>query len=242
MHPCLNCARPLPGEARFCPGCGQSTRVFKRPWLQAFREIMDELFELDGRMLTSLRLLVTRPGLLAREYNGGRRIAYTPPVRMYLVISLVFFFVLPVIVPPDPEGLPQHKFSIDVYSRWMFLLLPIYALVLKLFYRRFFYLEHLVYTVYQFSAMFIALGVMMAIEEASDRYVGVLILQFAIFFYVLWYLVASLRTCYGEGWVRSVLKTLGVLSLFLPVLGGSIEMASHWEGSESDPVARLIRD
>lgn len=242
MHPCLNCERPLPGEARFCPACGQSVRVFRRPWLQVFRELLHELFELDGRMLVSLRLLLTRPGLLPLDYNNGRRVAHTSPVRMYLVISLVFFFVLPAIVPPAPEGLPQHNFSVDLYSRGMFLLLPVFALVLKLFYRRAFYLEQLVHTAYLFSAMFIALGVLMALEGAADRYLAVLGVQFVLLIYVLWYLVTSLRVGYAESWWRSGLKALGVLLLFLPVLGVSIELASHWEGSASDPVVRLIKD
>jgi hypothetical protein len=242
MTDCLNCKDRLPAGARYCPACGQSTRIFRRPWLQVFREVLDELFDFDGRMLVSLRLLLTRPGLLARDYNDGRRVAHTSPVRMYLLISLLFFFVLPAIVPPDPEGLPQHQFAIDLYSRGMFLLLPIFALLMKLFYRRFFYLEHLVHTAYLFSAMFIALGVLMAIEGPSDRYLAALVAQFVVLIYVLWYLVASLRVSYHEGWGKSILKALGVLLLFLPVLGGSIELASHWEGSVSDPMVRLIKD
>lgn len=242
MPACLNCQHPVPDEARFCPACGQSTRILRRPWLQVFREVVDELFDFDGRMLVSLRLLLTQPGELPRAYNGGRRVTYTSPVRMYLLISLLFFFVLPMIVPSDPEGLPQHHFSIDLYSRGMFLLLPIYALLLKLFYRRSFYLDHLVYTAYLFSAMFIALGLMLAIEAPSDKHLAVLGVQFVILAYVIWYLVASLRVCYGEGWGKSVAKLLGVLLLFLPVLGISIEFVSNWEGSESDPMVRLITD
>jgi hypothetical protein len=144
MADCLNCGQALTERARYCPACGQSTRILRRPWLQALREVLDELFDFDGRMLQSLRLLLTQPGRLPLDYNDGRRVAHTSPVRMYLLISLLFFFVLPVIVPPTPEELPEHHFAVDLYSRGMFLLLPIYALLLKLFYRRFFYLEHLV--------------------------------------------------------------------------------------------------
>ena len=241
MTECLNCQQPLPADASFCSACGQSTRVLRRPWVQVVRELLDELLDFDGRMFTSLRLLLTRPGRLPRDYNAGRRAAHTSPVRMYLLISVVFFLVLPAIVPPDPEGLPQHRFSIDLYSRGMFLLLPIYALILKLFYRRGFYLEHLVYAAYLFSAMFIALGVMMALEAPSDQYAAALVLQFAVLAYVLWYLVASLRVCYAESGWKSGLKALGILLLFLPVLGGSIEFASHW-GAAGDPVVRLISD
>jgi hypothetical protein len=239
---CRNCATALPETARYCSACGQSTRIFRRPWLQVFREVLDELFDLDGRMLVSFRLLLTRPGELARDYNAGRRAAHTSPVRMYLLISVLFFLVLPAILPPAPEGLPEHQFSMDLYSRGMFLLLPIYALILKLFYRRHFYLEHLVFTAYLFSAMFIAFGIMMAIEEASNRYLAVMGVQFVILIYALWYLTASLRVCYGGGWGKSALKVLGILLLFLPVLGGSIEIASHWEGAEGDPVIKMISD
>ena len=242
MADCLNCGQVLTGGARYCHACGQSTRILKRPWLQAAREVLDELFDLDGRMLQSLRLLLTQPGRLPRDYNDGRRAAHTSPVRMYLLISLLFFFVLPVILPPTPEEQPEHTLAVDLYSRGMFLLLPIYALLVKLFYRRFFYLEHLVYSAYLFSAMFIAIGVMMAIEELSNQYLLLLGVQFVILAYVLWYLVASLRTCYSEGWGKSALKAFGALLLFLPVLGMSIELASHWGQGDADPLLRLIND
>jgi len=54
--------------------------------------------------------------------------------------------------------------------------------------------------------------------------------------------VASARTCYSEGWGKSALKALGVLLLFLPVLGASIELAGHWGQGDSDPLVRLIND
>ena len=241
MSDCLNCQRPLAEDDRYCPACGQSRKVLRRPWLRALRELLDELFDFDGRMLASLRLLLARPGVLPRDYNAGRRVAHTSPVRMYLLVSLAFFLVLPAILPPTPDNQPEHSFSVDLYSRGMFLLLPVYALLLKLFYRGHYYLEHLVYTAYLFSAMFIALGLMMAIEAPSDRWRTVMALQFVLLAYVLWYLVGSLRVCYGEGWGRSALKTLGILLLFLPVLGASIELASHW-GQAEDPLVRALRD
>jgi hypothetical protein len=39
-----------------------------------------------------------------------------------------------------------------------------------------------------------------------------------------------------------VLKALGVLLLFLPVLGMSIELASHLGQGDGDPLLRLIKD
>src|SRR4029453_9696672 len=42
----------------------------------------------------TLRLLFTRPGQLTAEMLAGRRARYIPPVRLYLVASVVFFLAL----------------------------------------------------------------------------------------------------------------------------------------------------
>ena len=74
---CTNCHKPLPGQAEFCPACGQSVKVITRPWHEVLGELVTELFDFDGRMFASLRLLVTRPGFLSYEYVNGRRSTYT---------------------------------------------------------------------------------------------------------------------------------------------------------------------
>lgn len=229
MNPCKNCATDLPESARFCPKCGQSSWVHTRPWTEVIGELTDELFEFDGRMLMSLRLLLFRPGQLSYDYNQGRRMAHTPPLRMYLIISLVFFFLLPGILPEVPGQDTSHQFSVDLYSKGMFLSLPVYALLLKLFYRKSYYLSHLVFTTYLFSFMFIVFAVMLSIEVAADRYFAAMLLQVALLLYMAVYFVIALRVCYGESWLKSGLKALGLLLIFLPMLAFTIELASHSE-------------
>jgi hypothetical protein len=56
------------------------------------------VFHLDSRVWQTLRLLVTRPGELTREFIAGRHQMYLPPFRLYLVISL-FFFALSALLP-----------------------------------------------------------------------------------------------------------------------------------------------
>jgi hypothetical protein len=224
---CANCKKPLPEQATYCPVCGQSVKEITRPWRDAFRELLTELLDFDGRMLRSLRLLMTRPGFLSYEYINGRRVSYTSPIRMYLVISLVFFFVLPLILPDVPVTSPDHKFSADLLSQAMFLLLPLFALLLKLFYRQTFYLAHLVFAVHLFSAMFIVFAITMSMESAADRYTPVMILQVVLLVYVIAYFIVALRTTYQEGWLKSVFKFLALLLIFLPVLGCVIELVSH---------------
>lgn len=227
MSNCKNCNDPLPLSAKFCPACGQSVRLLTRPWFEVIRELLDELFDFDGRMFISLHLLLAKPGFLSHEYNRGRRKAYTPPLRMYLVISLVFFFVLPSILPATPGLAPEHELSVELYSRGMFVLLPVFALLSKLFYRKDFYLSHLVFSTYLFSFMFIVFGLLLAIEPYADRYLFFVLLQVILLLWMLVYMFASLRNCFGGGWGISILKGLGLLLAFLPILGMAIESASH---------------
>ena len=198
-----------------------------RPWLAMAGEALRELFDFDGRMVTSLRLLLTRPGFLSLEYNSGRRASYTSPVRMYLVVSLVFFFVLPMILPENTATDASFEFSSDLYSRAMFVLLPLFALLLKIIYRKTLYLAHLVFTVYLFSATFIVYAAMISIETIADRYLAVMLLQVVLMIYWLVYFVASLCVNYSQGWRSAILRALLMLLLFLPIIAMFIEFASH---------------
>ena len=224
---CDNCNKPLPGQAEYCPGCGQSVKTINRPWLEVTRETLAELFDFDGRMLISLRLLLTRPGFLSYEYINGRRLSYTSPVRMYLVISLGFFFVLPLILPENPDFSPTHEVSVDLYSQAMFLLLPLFALLLKILYRQMLYLAQLVFTAHLFSAMFIFLAAMLSIESAADRYLALILLQVVLLLGMVVYTIIALHTTYREGWSKSILKFLALFFVFMPILTGAIELASH---------------
>jgi ABC-type multidrug transport system fused ATPase/permease subunit len=86
---CANCGAALNGD--FCADCGQSRDALKRPIIGLFTEALDGIFTWDGRLLTTFRQLFLRPGRVAREFVDGRRRSYTPPIRLYLIVSLVFF-------------------------------------------------------------------------------------------------------------------------------------------------------
>ena len=128
---------------------------------------------------------------------------------------------------------PSHEVSVDLLSQAMFLLLPLFALLLKIFYRQTFYLAHLVFAVHLFSAMFIVFAITMSIENAADRYIAVILLQLLLLLYVIVYFVIALHTAYRESWLKSVLKFLALLVIFLPILSGAIELTSHTGGVAS---------
>jgi hypothetical protein len=62
---------------------------------------MEGITHSDSRLWRSLKILLFRPGELTLEFIRGRRIAYLPPFRLYLVLSLVFFVAASFFLPAD---------------------------------------------------------------------------------------------------------------------------------------------
>lgn len=60
---------------------------------EMLRDVFEDAFSWDSRMWRSLRPLLLAPGKLTCEYLGGRRMYYTPPLRMYFVLSITFFLL-----------------------------------------------------------------------------------------------------------------------------------------------------
>ena len=103
-HRCLNCDAPAPES--FCSRCGQSTRERRAPFRTLVREVLDHL-SLDTALPRSVFNLLFKPGRLTRLYLEGKRASYVPPLRMYLVISLIFFVIFQ-LEPPDVTETPVY--------------------------------------------------------------------------------------------------------------------------------------
>lgn len=89
---CLNCGAALTGG--YCSICGQEAKNLRRPFFRLSGEAIKSLFELDGRAFRTLFYLLTKPAYLCQEYFDGRRTRYTPPLRLFLVISVSFFLLV----------------------------------------------------------------------------------------------------------------------------------------------------
>lgn len=96
---CLNCGTAV--VTRFCSECGQENTSYRVSLGRLVGDLFEEVFQLESRLWRTVWALVRRPGLLTREYNAGRRVRYTTPLRLYLLTSFVFFFVAALT--------PQHK-------------------------------------------------------------------------------------------------------------------------------------
>src|SRR5579864_6857577 len=89
---CENCGARVSG--RYCGNCGQRLE----PPLQSLWHFLKVAFEdvthADSRLWRTLWALLFKPGYLTRQFLDGRRASYLPPVRLYLVLSVVFFLWL----------------------------------------------------------------------------------------------------------------------------------------------------
>lgn len=89
---CLACGAKVAGN--FCYTCGQRHDSMRRNIFVLFWDYLRETFDFDSRMWRTAVSLFTRPGVAAREYSHGARSRYTPPIRMFLFVSFLFFLTL----------------------------------------------------------------------------------------------------------------------------------------------------
>ena len=87
---CENCDAALQGE--FCHQCGQSMHNPIRHAGHAIEEFFEAFWHLDGRVFRTLRDLMS-PGRVANNYLAGHRQRYIAPLRLFVVLSLLTFFI-----------------------------------------------------------------------------------------------------------------------------------------------------
>jgi hypothetical protein len=268
-RPCPNCGEPLGGP--FCGQCGQADTALDVPFRRVVSELLAELLNADSRVWRTGRTLLFRPGLLTAEYNAGRRARYLPPLRVYMLSSLLFFFVVATArvqllqvqfteddaapsvaartpgtaagnsaaqaagesaiandltaeflrrlarMARDPERLNQ--FWLRIWAWTMFALLPVFALVLRLFFRRAtpWYVRHLVFSLHlhAFAFLIFAVPILVANLLPDDRQRSAAVLS--AFGVICLYGVLATRRVYGLSWGGTLLRLAGVGFVYLLV-------------------------
>ena len=277
---CLNCAAPMSGP--FCSRCGQRA-IPPHPSLgELAGDAFGELSGWDGKLVETLRLLITRPGKLTKRFLVGQRARFVSPVRLYLGCSLVYFLVAsaaPNLRPGNqaavsvagmnigvwasdkradqltPAGRDSLSTAIDSASFWirpilrrafddpdrfrrsmlesmprvLFALLPVFGLIVALFYRRRHYPEHLYFALHLHAFVFLALALGEAAKFTRSltvaTYIGVVST-----IVMLGYAALALRHVYGGGFTATVLKALGIFVVYsvvsIPALYGLVTWAA----------------
>jgi len=89
---CLNCGAELTGP--YCSQCGQEDHELRISLKRLARDFLAEQLGLESKVPTTLWSLLSKPGLLTREYLAGRRVRSLLPLRLYLSASVVYFLLL----------------------------------------------------------------------------------------------------------------------------------------------------
>lgn len=117
---CLSCAAAITGP--YCSNCGQRNDDMRRSSLVLARDFLKDTFAFDSRMWRTLGLMAIVPGKVPMSYSHGQRSRYTPPVRMFLFVSFLFFlalglthtmFVAVDVTAKSPEQIASEKANYD---------------------------------------------------------------------------------------------------------------------------------
>jgi hypothetical protein len=102
VQTCANCGASVPDH--YCGRCGQRLEHEIHSVWHFTREATEDLTHADSRLWGTMSALLFKPGFLTREFLEGRRVRYLPPLRLYLVLSVVFFLIIGLII-----GSGHHK-------------------------------------------------------------------------------------------------------------------------------------
>src|SRR4051812_21456592 len=125
------------------------------------------------------------------------------------------------------DGQGFKRALIDAMPRVLFALVPVYAAILALFYRRRKYPEHLYFSLHLHSFFFVALTLAVAAKFAHSvalaGLVGVVV--------VLWdaaYFVAAARRVYGGSIAMTLAKSVGIMALYWVAVASGLLFAVFW--------------
>lgn len=88
---CLNCGTFV--EERFCPQCGQENTETRKSFHYLFTHFVEDLVHYDSSFWKTIKYLLFYPAKLTREYLSGRRQRFVVPVKLYIFISFITFFL-----------------------------------------------------------------------------------------------------------------------------------------------------
>jgi len=226
---CLNCGDPVPKN--YCGNCGQKFQPTKLPLRLYLEDTVETLFNIDNRVFKTLKDLLLKPGKITTEYIDGHRASYLPPLRIYISVSLIYFFFA---ILTESTQVFLVNISADQYDSGygkaiqtsMFVLVPYFALITKWHHRKRdgYYIEYLIFALHIHSVWFFLLCFSViagwsytyfGFEEGSFYFyfvAAIQIIERSLFFI---YLAIYLKKVFDQSWWKAFLKTVGIIFLYL---------------------------
>jgi hypothetical protein len=240
---CGNCNAWLWGD--FCARCGQKVAPINPSLGDLVHDVTHEFLHVDGKIFRTVRLLLTRPGFLTREYFQGRRAQYVSPIRLYLIFSVIFFATSTLIdtepvFRPDEEveagqlgrmlGLGDisaeraNELANEAATHWMpramFLLVPLCAGLVHLVTRKTGknYPQHLYFALHVHAAYFAVLVATTILGAIPAEVVRSVVSVVPLLFAIVYSLVAF-RTAYDGTWSLAAGRLAFVFASYMMAVG-----------------------
>jgi hypothetical protein len=239
---CPNCGTDFAENAVYCFQCGQE-RVAARPLTMRnfLSNAIPDVFNVDGRIFSTLRQLLTLPGYLTVEYWKAHRASHSMPLQLYAIIAAVFFFVssnldftidgiitqFPTLrlaeriqakatatnTAPDVIKLQLSELLENYLPLYTIIMVIVFALCLKIVYSRWKYVQHVVFSLHFMSAFMVFWMTTILLYSLLPQ-----LKRYEILVVVpaLLYLFLALRKAYtGTSWLRSIPAAFCFLLLFV---------------------------
>jgi len=110
---CLNCGLTLNTVYNYCPRCGQENNDNNVSFGTFVREFFANYLSFDTKFAHSVVPFLIKPGFLTNRFNEGQRVSYVHPLRLYLIISIVFFFLATWLVRSTLEEITLRNAASD---------------------------------------------------------------------------------------------------------------------------------
>jgi hypothetical protein len=92
VNACVTCSNQFAGK--FCNRCGEKVISQRERSIMHFLEgAFHVLTHVDGKIFKNLKLLVTNPGYISKNYAIGRRQPFMKPIPMFFVANLIYFLL-----------------------------------------------------------------------------------------------------------------------------------------------------
>ena len=112
---CRNCDAPLAPTDAYCPRCGQKVAAHRLTLHEISHDLMHALFHVDRSVLSLLRLLLTQPGCVARDFVEGKRKRYFGPFALLVIVVALASAAVHlsgtqklVLVPEGPAAMAEY--------------------------------------------------------------------------------------------------------------------------------------
>lgn len=270
---CPNCGSKWKAGAEYCYKCGQDNKSYHKSFGHLLLEFLETWLHFDTKAFRTFKVMFLHPGQLTVDFLDGKRARYVPPFRLYIFLSVIYFFLLAMIhtsgdspgsirviydgqdaisldsitqsglnekgvtigypaeissladtlgLSPSVKNVIENKFIqlidklssitpekveyqlINTFSKALFLLMPIFALFLKVLYipQKRLYFDHLIFAIQIHSqAIFLLLvALLLSLVFPNINLAGFSMVC------ILFYGFFGMKRVYGQSWGNTAFK------------------------------------